>query len=135
MNNIKELSTLTSSKEELDWILDQDCIFVLTPHHEDDNNCPHPGDLDLIEDFWKLRGDDCNQAKLANSANTYNFFCGWVISIKDENVNSFEKAAWFETIKTGYSFKKIDVLSIKRAELEEKRQREESHFNSFFEVM
>jgi len=128
MFKFKSIEDITSSKEEYEFLVKFDNIFVVKGKKPDDNNLIEAvSDLtDFAEWRVKLRGDRDGPVKIRNNENDFNYFHGYVYGVNSENLLNFEKQAMIVSLTTGYTLEKVGVSQIKK-------ELKDTHFNSLFE--
>jgi hypothetical protein len=125
---VKAVEDLTSTIEEYNDLITADHIFIVKGKGLDDNQLTSfIFDLDHIDWYHKLRvADSESQPKIQNDHNCHNWVWGYILSVKSDDLLSFESTSLFDIIKTGYLPKKVDTgLTVK--------EQNQEMFNMLFE--
>jgi hypothetical protein len=113
---------LSSNKKEYDSLYDSDNLYIAWAKQSDDSKLiDFDADIDREYYSWraKLRGKNKSNCKLHNEENEQESFQGYVYSVKQEQVDMFEKVALMPSMKYGYRLEKYDINLLKQQEQEE----------------
>ena len=109
MVSIESLEDITSNDDEYNDLYQADHVYVVQGKGLDDENLYDFVDsLENGDWFHKLRRSPIGQPKIQNNNNTGDWMWGYVITVKSEDLHSFETNSLFQAIKSGYVLKKID---------------------------
>ena len=118
----ERLDKLSSTKKEYDSLFESDNLYIAWAKQSDDSKLiDFDSNIDREYYSWraKLRGKNKSNCKLQNEENTLESFQGYVYSVKQEQIDMFEKVALMPSMKYGYRLEKYDINLLKQQEQEE----------------